>query len=296
MILARRHEVEASARSAPERDSVAPSAMHGATHEQARGAGRHLVRTPHARGGEWPESPWYGGDVAFAVRISIHTLDLSVATTTRPPRCVFASPSTAASRRRPGSPDHAVLERGHRLRRRAIDMRHRPSIRRPWPGSIALASAPPTRPPPKDLANPGADRTRWLTGLTGGAVRSVRHHLAATRVRVWGRRSTVQRTRLQIGSGLDAEVADMRGYAGSAAVAMLRSGGLTPGRRGEDHADGVAAGHIVRTRPPTGSLVPMGTTVDYVVASSVGRHRRAPVGDSGFVDHDATARLKREAA
>jgi beta-lactam-binding protein with PASTA domain len=88
----------------------------------------------------------------------------------------------------------------------------------------------------------------------------------------------------------------MRGYAESAAVAMMRSEGLTPGRRGEDYADGVAAGHIMRTRPPTGSFVSMGTTVDYVVASSVSRNRDEPLGDSGFVDHDATARLKHEAS
>ena len=71
--------------------------------------------------------------------------------------------------------------------------------------------------------------------------------------------------------------------------------GLTPGRRGEDYADGVDAGHIVRTRPRNGSSVPMGSTVDYVVASSAGRPPDALVGDSSFVDHDATARLKHEA-
>jgi hypothetical protein len=105
----------------------------------------------------------------------------------------------------------------------------------------------------------------------------------------------MQRTRLQIGSGVDVEVADMRGHAESAAVATMRSEGLTPGRRGEDYADGVAAGHIVRTRPSTGASVPMGTTVDYVVASSVSRDPDALVDDSDFVDHDATARLQHEA-
>lgn len=87
----------------------------------------------------------------------------------------------------------------------------------------------------------------------------------------------------------------MRGHAESAVVVMMRSAGLTPGRRGEDHAESVAAGHIVRTRPPTGSFVPMGTTVDYVVASSVSRPQDALVCDSRSVAHDATTRLDHEA-
>jgi beta-lactam-binding protein with PASTA domain len=105
----------------------------------------------------------------------------------------------------------------------------------------------------------------------------------------------VQRTHLQIGSGLDVEVADMRGYAEATAVESMRSEGLTPGRRGVDYADGVDAGHIVRTRPRNGSFVPMGSTVDYVVASAADRPPDTLVGDSSFVDHDATARLKHEA-
>ena len=157
---------------------------------------------------------------------------------------------------------------------------------------VSTADATPT----EDLANPGADRARWPTRLTASAVGPVLRHLAATPARVWGRKTRVQRTSLQIGSGLDVEVADMRGYHESTAVAMLKANGLAPGRRGEDYADGVVAGHIMRTRPSTGSFVPMGTTVDYVVASSVSRSRDEPAGDSGFVDHDATARLKHEAS
>jgi hypothetical protein len=150
--------------------------------------------------------------------------------------------------------------------------------------------------PTDDMADPAMDRRRWRTGLTASAIGSVLHHLVVTPARIWGRMTRVQRTSLQIGSGLDVVVADMRGYAESAAVAMMWSEGLTPGRRGEDYADGVAAGHIVRTRPPTGSSVPMGTPVDYVVASSVSRPHDESLGDSGFVDHDATARLEHEAS
>ena len=100
--------------------------------------------------------------------------------------------------------------------------------------------------------------------------------------------------RLQISSGLDVAVADMRGYEESAASAMLVALGLTPGRRGEDRADGLAAGHILRTRPPFGSCVPMGTPVDFVVASSVSGSRVAPLGGTDFVDHDPSARLEHE--
>ena len=147
----------------------------------------------------------------------------------------------------------------------------------------------------EDTAKPAMTRRRWPAGLGASAVGAVLHQLVATPARVWGRMTRVQRTRLEIGSGLDVVVADMRGYPESAAVAMMRSEGLTPGRRGEDYADGFDAGHIVRTRPRNGSFVPMGSTVDYVVASSVGRPPDALVGDSSFVDHDATARLKHEA-
>ncbi len=147
----------------------------------------------------------------------------------------------------------------------------------------------------KDLAHPGAHGTRWPMGLTPSAVGSLLLHLAASPSRRWRERTSAQQAHLQIGSGLDVVVADMRGHEESAAVAMLKVLGLAPGRRGEDYADGVAAGHILRTRPATGSFVPMGTSVDYVVASSVSGSRHEPPGYSDFVDHDATARLTQEA-
>lgn len=178
-------------------------------------------------------------------------------------------------------------------------MRIRLSLHRSRPGSstpvASTASGQHQSTSTDEMADPAADRRRWPTGLTPSAVGTVLRHLAARPVRLWGRVAGVQRTHLQIGSGLDVEVADMRGYAEATAVAMMRSEGLTPGRRGEDYADGVDAGHIVRTRPRNGSSVPMGSTVDYVVASSAGRPPDALVGDSSFVDHDATARLKHEA-
>jgi hypothetical protein len=147
----------------------------------------------------------------------------------------------------------------------------------------------------EDLAHTEAHGTRWPRGLTPGAVGSLLLHLAASPSRRWSERTSAQQAHLQIGSGLDVVVADMRGHEESAAVAMLKVLGLTPGRRGEDYADGVAAGHILRTRPATGSFVPMGTSVDYVVASSVSGSRHQPPGYSDFVDHDATARLTQEA-
>ncbi len=160
----------------------------------------------------------------------------------------------------------------------------------PQPAGDGHVEAAPVEPVTEDRAS-----TWWPKALTARAIGSAWHYLVAAPSRVWARRTEARRGRLQIGSGQEVMVADMRGHEESAAVAMLKAVGLAPGRRGEDYADGVAAGHIMRTRPPTGSLVAMGTSVDYVVASSVSGSPGEPLADSDIFDHDASARLKHEA-
>lgn len=71
--------------------------------------------------------------------------------------------------------------------------------------------------------------------------------------------------------------------------------GLTPGAVGAVLQRVVATpSRILRTRPLSGSCVPMGTSVDFVVASSVNGSRVEPLGGTDFVDHDSIARLEHE--
>jgi hypothetical protein len=71
--------------------------------------------------------------------------------------------------------------------------------------------------------------------------------------------------------------------------------GLTPGAVGTVLRRVAATpSRILRTRPPSGSFVPMGTSVDLVVASTVSGSRGEPLGGTGFVDHDSIAQLEHE--
>jgi len=50
-------------------------------------------------------------------------------------------------------------------------------------------------------------------------------------------------------------------------LAVLREAGLRPERRVTRRSERIPEGHVVRTRPRSGSLVPHGTKVTYVVAT-----------------------------
>lgn len=69
-------------------------------------------------------------------------------------------------------------------------------------------------------------------------------------------------------------VPDVRGGDETEMLAVLRDTGLRPERRVTRRSSSMPEGHIVRTRPRAGSLVPQGTRVTYVVATPRSPHGR----------------------
>jgi beta-lactam-binding protein with PASTA domain len=72
---------------------------------------------------------------------------------------------------------------------------------------------------------------------------------------------------LTIGERPAVEVPDVRGGEEAEMLTVLRQAGLRPDRRVARRSDRVPEGHIVKTRPRAGSMVPLGTKLTYVVAT-----------------------------
>ncbi len=62
-------------------------------------------------------------------------------------------------------------------------------------------------------------------------------------------------------------VPELHGREESEAVAALHAVGLTPERRGTRRSDKVPEGHVLRTRPRSGTEVAVGSRVAYVIAA-----------------------------
>ena len=72
---------------------------------------------------------------------------------------------------------------------------------------------------------------------------------------------------ITVGQPPSVRVPDVRGGDETDMLAVLRDAGLRPDRRIVRRSNRIPDGHIVRTRPRTGSEVPHGTKVTYVVAT-----------------------------
>jgi hypothetical protein len=135
-----------------------------------------------------------------------------------------------------------------------------------------------------DLIGLDLVRARWFAMLSGFSLTIASQVADGNAGRVLaqypaaGQRSR-RGARIQVVlSGPQVQIPEFRAQTEAAARERIRTIGLAVGHRDVEPSDGAAPGTILRTSPRSGSLVPVGTIVDYVVAAEPRASRDGPLG------------------